>query len=66
MVFLYLAAIMHWHSRKVLTWRVSNTMASDFCVFIERLWRTLEYENIYLNPAESGNAYRDGITEFLI
>ena len=30
--FLYLVAIMDWHSRKVLTWRVSNTMTSDFCV----------------------------------
>jgi putative transposase len=115
--FLYLVAIMDWHSRKVLTWRVSNTMTSDFCVaalcealslygtpkifntdqgsqftstaftsvlldagvaismdgvgraidnvFIERLWRTLKYDHVYLNPAVSGNACRDGITEFL-
>jgi putative transposase len=115
--FLYLVAIMDWHSRKVLTWRVSNTMTSDFCVaalhealalygtpeifntdqgsqftsqaftgvlqeagvaismdgvgraidnvFIERLWRTLKYDHVYLNPANSGNACRDGITEFL-
>ena len=115
--FLYLVAIMDWHSRKVLTWRVSNTMTSDFCVaalaealslygtpeifntdqgaqftsdaftsvlrdagvrismdgvgraidnvFIERLWRTLKYDHVYLNPAESGNACRDGITDFL-
>ena len=115
--FLYLVAIMDWHSRKVLTWRVSNTMTSDFCVaalvealalygtpeifntdqgaqftsdaftrvlrdagvtismdgvgraidnvFIERLWRTLKYDHVYLNPADSGNACRDGITEFL-
>jgi len=115
--FLYLVAIMDWHSRKVLTWRVANTMTSDFCVaalvealalygtpeifntdqgaqftsdaftsvlrdagvaismdgvgraidnvFIERLWRTLKYDHVYLNPAESGNACRDGITGFL-
>jgi putative transposase len=115
--FLYLVAIMDWHSRKVLTWRVSNTMTSDFCVaalsealslygtpeifntdqgsqftsqiftgvlleagvaismdgvgraidnvFIERLWRTLKYDHVYLNPATSGNACRGGITEFL-
>jgi putative transposase len=108
---------MDWHSRKVLTWRVSNTMTSDFCVaaltealalygtpeifntdqgaqftsdaftsvlrdasvrvsmdgvgraidnvFIERLWRTLKYDHVYLNPADSGNACRDGITGFL-
>lgn len=30
--FLYLVAIMDWHSRKVLSWRVSNTMAADFCL----------------------------------
>ena len=30
--FMYLVAIMDWHSRKVLSWRVSNTMESDFCV----------------------------------
>jgi putative transposase len=114
---LYLVAIMDWHSRKVLTWRVSNTMTSDFCVaalaealslygtpsifntdqgsqftataftsvlleagvaismdgvgraidnvFIERLWRTLKYDHVHLNPAVSDNACRDGIAEFL-
>lgn len=30
--FMYLVAIMDWYSRKVLSWRVSNTMDSDFCV----------------------------------
>ena len=30
--FLYLVAIMDWYSRKVLTWRVSNTVTADFCV----------------------------------
>ena len=30
--FMYLVAVMDWHSRKVLSWRVSNTMESDFCV----------------------------------
>jgi putative transposase len=30
--FLYLVAVMDWHSRKVLSWRVSNTMTTDFCV----------------------------------
>ena len=34
-------------------------------VFIERLWRTLKYDHVYLNPAASGNACRDGTTEFL-
>lgn len=30
--FLYLVAIMDWASRKVLSWRLSNTMDADFCV----------------------------------
>jgi putative transposase len=30
--FLYLVAIMDWYSRKVLTWRLSNSLDSDFCV----------------------------------
>jgi len=99
--FAYLIAIMDWHSRAVLSWRISNTMDTDFCVealhaaranagcwpeimntdqgsqftsdiwietlktakvrismdgkgrwidnvFIERLWRSLKYEDIYL------------------
>ena len=115
--FLYLVAVMDWHSRKVLSWRLSNTMTPDFCVaaleealalygipeifntdqgsqftahafikvlfdakitismdgvgraidnvFIERLWRTIKYDHIYLNPAESGNALRDGLEMFI-
>ena len=30
--FMYLVAIMDWHSRKVLSWRVSNTLDAEFCV----------------------------------
>ena len=30
--FLILVAIMDWFARKVLAWRISNTMAADFCV----------------------------------
>jgi putative transposase len=115
--FLYLVAVMDWHSRKALSWRVSNTMTTDFCVaaltealalygtpdifntdqgsqftsevftgilkeagvaismdgagraidnvFIERLWRTLKYDHIYLNPADNGTTCREGISEYL-
>jgi putative transposase len=103
--FLYLVAIMDWHSRKVLAWRLSNTLDSDFCVealeealgrygkpeifntdqgaqftggaftgvlkdagvaismdgkgrwvdnvFVERLWRSVKYEEVYLHAYES-------------
>jgi putative transposase len=30
--FVYLVAIMDWHSRAVLAWRISNTLHADFCV----------------------------------
>ena len=30
--FVYLAAVMGWHSRKVLSWKLSNTMDTSFCV----------------------------------
>jgi len=30
--FLYLVAIMDWHTRTVLAWRISNTLEADFCV----------------------------------
>lgn len=30
--FLYLVAVMDWYSRKVLSWRLSNTLESDFCI----------------------------------
>jgi putative transposase len=103
--FAYLVAIIDWHSRRVLSWRLSNTLDSRFCVetlheamsrfgkpeifntdqgaqltseaftsvlraadvrismdgkgrcldnvFVERLWRSLKYEEVYLH------AYRD-------
>ena len=39
--FLYLVAVMDWFARKVLAWRISNTLESDFCVegFCRKLWR---------------------------
>ena len=30
--FLYLAAILDWATRRVLAWRLSNTLTADFCV----------------------------------
>ena len=30
--FLYLVAVMDWSTRKVLAWRVSNTMEVEFCI----------------------------------
>lgn len=111
--FLYLVAVMDWYSRRVLSWRLSNTLEPAFCVealeqallrygvpeifntdqgsqftsiqftsllkeagvrismdgrgrwmdniFIERLWRSLKYECVYLNAFETGSEARQGI-----
>ncbi len=108
--YLYLVAIMDWYSRKVLSWRLSNTLEADFCVdaleealtkygppeimntdqgsqftsweftqtlkdagvrismdgkgrwmdniFIERLWRSLKYESVYLYELVTGTQAR--------
>ena len=30
--FVYLVAVMDWYSRRVLSWRISNSMEAAFCV----------------------------------
>lgn len=115
--FLYLVAIMDWASRKVLSWRLSNSLDADFCVaalkeaftkygkpgifntdqgsqftsasftqtlkdagvkismdgrarwvdnvMIERLWRTLKYDCVYLYAFETGTEARKGIDKWI-
>lgn len=114
--FMYLVAIMDWHTRRVLSWRVSNTMDTDFCVdalqeainrfgrpgifntdqgaqftseaftnvlkdhditismdgkgrwvdnvFVERLWRTVKYEDIYLKAYETPRELEQGLDHY--
>ena len=115
--FLYVVAIMDWHSRKVLAWRLSNTQDTAFCVealqeaierygtpeifntdqgsqftsmawidvlkahrirismdgkgnwmdnvFIERLWRSMKYECVYLNAFHSFRDAEDHLREWI-
>ena len=107
--FLYLVAIIDWYSRYVLSWRLSNTLDSGFCIealeealrkskpeifntdqgtqftseaftgllkqhgikismdgkgsyndnlFIERLWRSVKYEEVYLKAYQDGREAR--------
>ena len=115
--FVYLVVIMDWHSRKVLSWRLSNTLDAAFCVaalrealyaygtpeifntdqgcqftsdeftgvlkeagvqismdgrgrwmdnvFIERLWRSLKYEEVYLTAYETVRQARHGIGQWM-
>lgn len=114
--FMYLVAIMDWHSRKVLSFRLSNTMDTDFCVealeeaisrfgvpeifntdqgsqftseaftgvlkhhdviismdgkgrwidnvFVERLWRSVKYEDIYLRAYETPKELQQGLDRY--
>ena len=114
--FAYLVVIMDWYSRKVLSWRLSNVMDTDFCiealneavnrygapeifnsdqgaqftsaaftdelkrndirismdgkgrwidnVFIERLWRSVKYEEVYLHAYESLTQARAGLNNY--
>jgi len=115
--FVYLVAIMDWYSRRVLAWRLSNTLDSTFCletldealsrfgppaifntdqgaqftaqafikalrdreiaismdgkgrcidnVFVERLWRSLKYEEVYLHVYETVKEAREGIGRYV-
>lgn len=115
--FVYLCAVMDWASRRVLAWRLSNTLTTDFCleavqealtrygtpdifntdqgsqftsldfttlltdhgiqismdgqgcwrdnVFVERLWRSVKYEEVYLRAYESVTAARHGLERYL-
>ena len=115
--FVYLAAVIDWHTRRVLAWRVSITMAVDFClevveeaivlhgkpeifntdqgsqftsaaftglladngiaismdgkgawrdnVFVERLWRSVKYEEVYLKAYDSVAEARASIGRYL-
>ena len=114
--FAYLAAVIDWYSRKVLAWRLSNTLDSDFCVdcleqslrtygtpdifntdqgcqftsdaftgvlkshdiaismdgrgraldniFVERLWRSVKHEDVYLKGYVDMLGLRLGLTEY--
>lgn len=114
--FVYLAAVIDWRSRYVLSFRLSNTLTSDFCVealndalqygtpeifntdqgsqftsedfvgalkkhpsiqismdgrgraidniFVERLWRSVKYENVYLKGYETIPDAEKGLKEY--
>jgi putative transposase len=114
--FVYLAAVIDWYSRKVLAWRLSNTLDSGFCVdcleqslhaygtpeifntdqgcqftsdaftgvlklhdiaismdgrgraldniFVERLWRSVKHEDVYLKGYVNMPELQLGLTEY--
>ena len=113
--FIYLVAVIDWHSRYVLAWEVSTTLETDFClaalkkalalstpeifnsdqgrqftsleltgmleslgvrismdgrgramdnIFVERLWRTVKYEEVYLHSYETVAEAREALAEY--
>ena len=67
--FLYLAAAIDWHGRRVLAWRLSTSMDGKGCwrdnVFFERARRSIKYDEGYLYACQAVRTARDGIGCFL-
>ena len=116
--FVYLFAVLDWASRRVLAWRLSTTLTTDFCldavreaitqygcpeifntdqgcqftsqeftgllkdqgiqismdgrgcwrdnVFVERLWKSIKYEEVYLHAYETVGAAQQGLARYLM
>ena len=114
--FVYLAAVLDWATRRVLSWRLSNTLTTDFCleaveeslqrygtpeifntdqgsqftssdfvellrhhgiqqsmdgkgrwvdnVFVERLWKSVKYEEVYLHAYDSVAQAKQGLERY--
>lgn len=115
--FVYLAAVIDVYSRRILAWRISNSLTADFCiealeeaigcygapeifnsdqgsqftaagfiellhrhrirismdgrgawrdnVFVERLWKSIKYEEVYLHAYESVSEAKTGIGRYV-
>ena len=55
--FVYLTVVLDWFSRRVLAWRDN--------VFVERLWRSVKYEEVYLRAYDSVGEARASIDRYL-
>ena len=114
--FMYLTVIMDWYSRRVLAWRIANTLETEVCVealeealgyygtpeifntdqgaqytseaftavlkaqgvrismdgkgrwvdnvFVERLWRSVKYEDVYLKAYDTPATLQAGLTSY--
>src|SRR5688572_27702020 len=59
--FIYLVAIMDWHSRAVLAWRISNTLHADFCVdALEEALRRFGRPEIFNSERQRATGSRAG------
>ena len=63
--FFYVMAILDLHSRYVLHWQLSNTLEADGAArAVERFWRTLKYEDVYLRNYQTGSELRAGLSKY--
>lgn len=68
---LYLTAIIDWYSRYVMAWETGCLIIMDHRgraydnIFIERFWRSLKYEDIYLKDYQYPREARKGIYQYL-
>ena len=60
--FLYLVAVMDWYSRHVISMDGKGRALDN--VFVERLWRSVKYEDIYLKSYESGADCHRGLASY--
>lgn len=114
--YLYLVAVIDWYSRYILSWALSDSLTSDFCInaledafghgtpkifntdqgvqftsgdftellncreilismdgrgryadniIVERFWRSVKYEEVYLNRYETGEEAHNGLSEYI-
>jgi len=65
----YLCAIVDWASRRILSHRVSISMDGKGAwrdnVFVERLWRSIKYEEVYLHAYDSVNDAKAGLARYI-
>ena len=64
--FVFLCGVIDWYSRYVLSWRLSMTLEGRAIdnVFVERLRKTVKYEDVYIKCYESVSECKKGLTEF--
>jgi transposase InsO family protein len=63
--FMYLAVIMDWHSRCVLSWRLSNTLEADFCVDALEEALTMDVPGIF-NTGQGSQFTSEAFTSVLL
>ncbi len=75
---MYMTAYFDVYSRKIMGWGISNSMIKQWCmdvidwkgratdnIWIERFWKTIKYNHIYLNPCDTGLELYEGVQTYI-